>query len=146
MTGGDAFETASGITRQLWQVQNTGILDSLTTSTLSDGGVVIAKGRMGFWESTELYSATRPDIWGNLCGQPIRHHKMPDVTVNNIVSHFRNNGDKIVLLGVQFEGITHPLDLNGNPTFNRSFKFQRGFVLDSNFTAFNEQPHVTHLA
>ena len=115
VTGGDAFETASGITRQLWQVQNTGILDSLTTSTLSDGGVVIAKGRMGFWESTELYSPTRPDIWGNLCGQPIRHHKMPDVTVNNIVSHFRNNGDKIVLLGVQFEGITHPLDLNGNP-------------------------------
>jgi hypothetical protein len=42
---------------------------------------------------------------------------MPDVTISggNIVSHFTTGGDNVVLLGVQFEGITHPLDLNGNP-------------------------------
>jgi hypothetical protein len=117
VTGADAFETAAGIPRQLWQVQNTGLLDSTTVSTLPDGGVVIGKGRMGFWESTQIYPSTRPDIWGNLCGQPIRHHKMPDVTINggNLINHFNSAGTKIVLLGVQFEGITHPLDLNGNP-------------------------------
>ncbi len=117
VAGGDAFETSHGIPRELWQVQNTAAIESLATSTLPDGGVVIAKGRMGFWESTEKYPADRADIWGNLCGKPIRHHKMPDVTINggDIINHFNNGGNNIVMLGVQFEGITHPLDQNGNP-------------------------------
>lgn len=117
VTGADAFETASGNPRQLWQVQNTGLLDSLATSTLPDGGVVIAKGRMGYWESTEVYPPDRADIWGALCGKPIRHHKMPDVTIGggSVISHFTTGGNSIVMLGVQFENITHPLDLNGNP-------------------------------
>jgi hypothetical protein len=32
---------------------------------------------MAYWESTERYPANRPDIWGDLCGKPIRHHKLP---------------------------------------------------------------------
>jgi len=110
----DAFETVDGVKMKTWQVENTARVTSSTQSTLPDGGLVIAKGLMGYWESTENYPGDRPDIWGDLCGQSIRHHKMPDVTVNNVVNHFGPVGD-ITILGVQFEGITHPVDIDGNP-------------------------------
>ena len=115
VVGADAFETQSGITRQRWQVENTATLTALTPYNLPDGGSVIATGDMGYWESTEKYPNDRIDIWGPLCGQPIRHHKMPDVTVNPLLNHFNSGGRTISLLGVQFFGITHPLDQNGNP-------------------------------
>ena len=112
--GDDAYETSSGIQVQRWKVENTGTVDSLQTSTLPDGGKVLASGSMGYWESTELYPNNSQAIWGDLCGKPIRHHKFPDVTVDQILNHFSNNGDNIVLLGVQFENITVPLDKYGN--------------------------------
>lgn len=115
VAGGDAFETLNGVPRQLWQVQNTGSVDSLSTSLLPDGGRIIASGKMGYWESTELYPADRPDIWDNLCGKPIRHHKFPDVTVDPLLNHFNPAGQTMVILGVQFDNITVPLDVNGNP-------------------------------
>lgn len=115
--GGDAFETqgSSSIQRERWQVENTATITNLSSSTLSDGGRVIAKGDMGYWESTEQYPADRFDIWGDLCGKKIRHHKMPDVTITGgtIVNHFSNNGNNIVLLGVEFSNITAPVDNKG---------------------------------
>lgn len=111
----DSFEVADGIKRKTWQVQNTARISSLTNYPLGDGGTVIASGRMGYWESTELYPADKPEIWGDLCGKPIRHHKTPDVTVNDILNHYNSSGQNIVVLGVQFEKITHPLDQFGNP-------------------------------
>jgi len=114
--GPDAFETQNGVTRKRWQVVNTAKLNNaITPYKLSDGGLVVATGTMGYWESTEKYPANRPDIWGNLCGKNIRHHKMPDVTVDQSLNHFDQGGNNIMLLGVQFTGITHPLDQNGNP-------------------------------
>lgn len=80
---------------QRWQVYNTAfVTDPSLTITQPDGGVIIAKGRMGYWESTEIYPDTKPDIWNanatsfpypntnlttdyNLCGKNIRHHRMP---------------------------------------------------------------------
>lgn len=111
----DAFETLDGITRQRWQVENTATMDAVNPFNLPDGGLVIATGKMGYWESTEKYPNDRADIWGNLCGKPIRHHKMPDVTVDPLINHFNPGGSSITILGVQFFGITHPLDQNGNP-------------------------------
>jgi len=117
VAGGDAFETADGIQVKRWQVENTASVTSTTVSTLPDGGRVIASGQMGYWESTELYPPDKPNIWGNLCGKPIRHHKFPDVTIQggSVVNHFNSDGTNIVILGVQFENITAPLDNNGNP-------------------------------
>jgi hypothetical protein len=116
--GGDAFETqgSNPVTRERWQVENTATIDSLVLSKLSDGGKVIATGKMGYWESSEQYPADRFDIWGDLCGKKIRHHKMPDVTIagGNIVNHFSNQGQNIVILGVQFSNITAPVDNQGN--------------------------------
>jgi hypothetical protein len=113
--GEDAFEIADGLTVQRWQVENTGTVEALTTSTLSDGGKIIATGQMGYWESTELYPDNAPQIWGSFCGQPIRHHKFPDATVDPIINHYNTDGQNIVVLGVQFENITHPLGLDGKP-------------------------------
>lgn len=117
--GGDAFETigSSAVQRERWQVENTASVTGLTTSTLADGGKVIARGVMGYWESTERYPDNKQEIWGELCGKPIRHHKMPDITIpgGTIVNHFAEQGQRIVLLGVEFSNITAPLDNNGNP-------------------------------
>lgn len=114
--GPDAYENIDGIQVKRWQTSNTATVESTTPSVLADGGRVIGKGKMGYWESTELYPSNRVDIWGNLCGKPIRHHKFPDVTITggNVVNHFANDGNNIVILGVEFLNITKPVDVNGN--------------------------------
>ena len=115
IAGQDAFETSSGVAVKAWQVNNTAGVTSRVTSTLSDGGNVVAKGFMAYWESTEHYPGDKPEIWGDLCGKPIRHHKMPDETVDAVLNTYNSSNNTITLLGVQFENITHPLDQNGNP-------------------------------
>jgi hypothetical protein len=111
VTGGDAYEG----TRSTWQVYNTGSVTNTTQSNLADGGRIIARGQMAYWESTERYPNNMPNIWGNLCGKPIRHHKMPDETRSSLLSTFNDSGKNIILLGVEFSDIPTPLDENGNP-------------------------------
>lgn len=48
-------------------------------------------GEFAYWESTERYPNV-PEIWGDLCGQCIRHHKFPDSCITHI--HDSQNGDK----------------------------------------------------
>jgi hypothetical protein len=110
-----------------WKVFNTASVTSIASSQPSylNGGTIVATGDMGYWESTEKYPATKPDIWNsnpgfpgdplNLCGKPIRHHKMPDETVHPILSTYGGAGATITLLGVQFDNINFPLDNQGNP-------------------------------
>jgi hypothetical protein len=99
-----------------WQVYNTATITSNNLNqVLPDGGIVTKEGLMGYWESTEKYPINRPEVWGELCGIPIRHHKFPD----SCTSHIHNQGgDKIYMLGVRFDNIKHPLDNNGNPIEN----------------------------
>ena len=40
-------------------------------------------GEFSYWESTESYPCN-DELWGDLAGQPIRHHKFPDVLVSPI--------------------------------------------------------------
>jgi len=91
---------------------------TVTNSNLSipteDNGIIIAKGDMAYWESTEKYPATRPDIWDNLCGKNIRHHKMPTEEIGSQLQISSTNGTTIRVLGVEFENISPPLDNNGN--------------------------------
>lgn len=93
-----------------WQVENTAKVTSNQAYTIP-GGKEIAEGIMGYYESTERYPDDKPEIWGDLCGKPIRHHRMPD---NDLVPIHTQEGRKIVLLGVKFENIQHPVDLDGN--------------------------------
>jgi hypothetical protein len=94
---------------------------SSTTESYSDPYIIVdsefrgllrAKGRMGYWESTEQYPNEQPEVWGELCGKPIRHHKMPSSTTVHI---HENEGEYINVLGVEFENIEHPVDENGVP-------------------------------
>lgn len=107
----DAIELADGITPAKWQVYNTAEISGFPNTVLPDGGIVIAEGDMGYWQSNEKYPDMQPDIWDNLCGKNIRHHKFPD---NILTPHFENGGSFINILGVRFEGITPPLDNDGN--------------------------------
>jgi len=115
VSGADALESslASGNPSKRWQVYDTSEITSATAYDLPDGqGTVIAEGLMSYWESTESYPDDKPEIWGDLCGDKIRHHKFPDNCTTNI---FNTNGEYINLLGVKFENISHPLDSKGNP-------------------------------
>lgn len=111
----DAIETETGNLVQRWQVENTAAVTSLDRETLADGGIVLAKGDMGYWQSEYQYPDNKPEIWGNLCGERIRHHKFPDNTLHEYTNHFLNQGDHIVIMGVQFENISIPVDNQGNP-------------------------------
>lgn len=101
---------------QYWQVYNTATITNSNVNTLlPDGGRVTKEGLMAYWESSEKYPTNRPEVWGDLCGLPIRHHKFPD----NGITHIHNQGgSKIYVLGVRFDNIQHPLDANGNPIEN----------------------------
>ncbi len=100
---------------EVWKVKNTAEVLSVPNTPRADGGVVIAEGEMGFWESTEIYPDNKPEIWGNLCGEKIRHHKFPDNSLAEQVYHQSQGGDKIRILGVKFENISVPVDNAGNP-------------------------------
>lgn len=40
-------------------------------------------GEMAYWESSETYPCNT-EVWGELAGKPIRHHKFPDVLISPI--------------------------------------------------------------
>ena len=102
----------------LYKVYNTGtITSSGLTEVQDDGSLIIARGEMGYWESTERYPATRPDIWGNLCGKHIRHHKFPTEEVGGANSPLHistTQGDLINVLGVEFTNIGRPKNNDGS--------------------------------
>tara|TARA_R110001606_G_scaffold37070_2_gene105385 strand:- start:3359 stop:9781 length:6423 start_codon:yes stop_codon:yes gene_type:complete len=113
-TSGTNVISASG-QEYNFQVYNTAtsgppLVAGLTTD---DGGVIIAKGGMAYWQSTERYPATKPDIWGDLCGKEIRHHKMPSEEIAPALALSSGNGAKIRLLGVEFNNITAPVYNDG---------------------------------
>ena len=80
-------------------------------TVLPNGGKVINKGDMGFWESSEVYPDKNPVVWGDLCGKPIRHHKMPD----SLTSPHFGSGGVVNVLGVEFNNIPFPVDNQNNP-------------------------------
>ena len=96
---------------KVWQVYDTSTRYN-AGGTTADGGVIIAKGDMAYWESTERYPDDKEPVWDTLCGKPIRHHKMP----SNETIHIHNQGGtKIIVLGVEFYNIAHPVDENNQP-------------------------------
>ena len=124
---------------KLWQTINTATqLGTYLTNNpiLPDGGKVLAFGKMGYWESTEIYPPNQPEVWNSssqcwtattnpnydLCGKPIRHHKFPDNALSPETYHFRvdnanvSDGKKYIrIMGVRFQGIIYPKDNDGNP-------------------------------
>jgi hypothetical protein len=133
----DPFSNIAGITLP----GNTMLFESINTAsvtagsingleTLPDGGVVIARGDMGYWQSSEKYPDFQSDVWNSssqcwtlttnpdydLCGKPIRHHKFPDQNTSYLTNHFirKSSGYYIRLMGVEFSNIILPKDNDGN--------------------------------
>ena len=120
---------------EMYNTANAYPVPATIPTTTDDGGVIIASGNMGYWESSEKYPDNQPEIWNasahcwtgplpqlstiyDLCGLPIRHHKFPDNYLNIDTVHFNpvsnaNTGLKIRLLGVRFENIILPKDNDG---------------------------------
>jgi len=74
----------------------------------NDGGVILYRGKMAYWESTEKYPMDT-ERWGDLCGKPIRHHKFPDEqTQSYYLDRAADNNQTINVLGVKFENIALP--------------------------------------
>ena len=87
---------------------------SMIGTESDDGGLIIDGGEMGFWESTEVYNPTDSERWANLCGVPIRHHKIPDETIGGLGTPVSTNlGNFINVLGVAFNNIAPPLYNDG---------------------------------
>src|SRR6185436_11284285 len=68
-----------------WKIYNTGsiIATNPAYTPYSTYKGSYQYGNFAFWESTETYPCNN-DLWGELAGQPIRHHKFPDVRVSPI--------------------------------------------------------------
>lgn len=142
--GTDAqIEISEGIIPLNWMVYNTaGGVSIYPPNTLApDGvGVLLSEGIMGYWESTELYPDDKPLVYNastygafvppyagtgtsdyDLCGKPIRHHKMPEQSVHPTVEHFIgssanfNNQPAIRIIGTKYENIKQPVDNAGVP-------------------------------
>ena len=66
-----------------WKIYNTASVLGTDTqfSTNSDYKGPYQYGEFAYWESLEAYPCN-DEIWGDLAGQPIRHHKFPDVLVS----------------------------------------------------------------
>jgi hypothetical protein len=120
-------------TPRVFEVYNTATLTGTPNTVTADGGVIVAEGQMGYWESIELYDDNNPAVWNsnvpahpewNLCGRPIRHHKFPENvitsggTTNTLTNHYKDGGDKIRVMGVVFDNIQPPVDNNGNVITN----------------------------
>ena len=112
-----------------FQVYNTATVTSVgINQPLPDGGIILAKGEMGYWESTEEYPSTKPEIWNStyvdpetgvniggtsntnydLCGKKIRHHKMPTEETTPELQLSSSNANSIRILGVEFTNIKRP--------------------------------------
>lgn len=131
-----ADEVANGL-NQRWRVENTATSTPIGATTLPDGGVVIGRGQMAYWESSENYDDDKPEVWNassdpiwgstnpahDLCGKKIRHHRFPDNTKGFqnpgwVSNHYNEGGTRIRIMGVQFNNIKAPLDNQGNPITN----------------------------
>lgn len=71
-----------------WEVYNTAKVEGFTDEYLTAGGETCYKGSyrygsFGYWQSSLNYP-NNVEIWGDLAGTPIRHHKMPDCLVSPI--------------------------------------------------------------
>lgn len=139
IAGPDAApEVDNGLIPLKWIGLSTASITAFPNTTLPDGGVVIAEGKMGYWESSEIYDDDKPEVWNatyvdpdtgvnigdttntdfDLCGRNIRHHRFPNnnptgSTVAREANHFANTGNKIRIMSVQFENIQPPVDNNG---------------------------------
>ena len=55
-------------------------------------------GEFAYWESSETYPCNK-ELWGELAGKPIRHHKFPDVAVSPIFESKEFTDSSVMQMG-----------------------------------------------
>ncbi len=83
----DYFTGTTGY-KPYWKIYNTGSLTGISEGYSSEPNYKgpWEYGEFSYWESTEEYPCEE-DVWGDLAGQPIRHHKFPDVLISPIIEN-----------------------------------------------------------
>jgi hypothetical protein len=66
-----------------WKIYNTASVIDVAQGDSIGNATPYEYGNFAYWESTEEYPCNK-DLWGDLAGQNIRHHKFPDVLVSPI--------------------------------------------------------------
>ena len=66
-----------------WKIYNTASVIGTAMGDPIGNATPYQYGEFAYWESTEEYPCNI-DVWGDLAGQNIRHHKFPDVLVSPI--------------------------------------------------------------
>jgi hypothetical protein len=89
----DDISCFSGPLNKRWQVYNTGSVlgGDYEYNENCEVNDCWEYGNFAYWESTETYP-NEINVWGDLCGKPIRHHRFPDSCVTHI--HDGLNGTK----------------------------------------------------
>lgn len=78
-------EPANAHSSPYWMIYNTASVEGFSPEYVatSDYKGPYQYGEFAYWESTEEYPC-ETEVWGDLAGQKIRHHKFPDVLVSPI--------------------------------------------------------------
>ena len=81
-----------------WKIYNTASVTGPSPSITNIGNATPHEyGEFAYWESADVYPCNEA-IWGDLAGQPIRHHKFPDVLVSpHFESAMFTTVDKMVM-------------------------------------------------
>lgn len=86
-TDPDFIGTPDPVTHDLpyWKIYNTASVTGFSPEYSSNDAYKgpYQFGEFAYWESVEEYPCNT-DVWGNLAGQKIRHHKFPDVNISPI--------------------------------------------------------------
>ncbi len=70
-------------TSPYWKIYNTASVIGNSSGPPIGNATPHQYGEFAYWESTEEYPCN-VDVWGELAGQKIRHHKFPDVNISPI--------------------------------------------------------------
>lgn len=98
-------------TRRRWEIYNTASVIDFSDEFKAASSVECYKGpyqygKMGYWQSTRRYP-NNPFLYGELAGQFIRHHKMPDCLVSpihdNNTTNDSNYEHSIYPLGIKID-------------------------------------------
>ena len=80
----DYVDSTSGVGYSAyWKIYNTGSVIGFANGNPIGNATPYQYGKFAYWESIETYPCN-VDVWGDLAGQFIRHHKFPDVLVSPI--------------------------------------------------------------
>ena len=98
--GSPTYESGGVGYSPYWKIYNTASVTGFSEgySPAPDYKGAYQYGEFAYWESTDTYPCNI-DVWGDLAGQPIRHHKFPDVSVSPIYESKLFTGPNSMVMG-----------------------------------------------